>query len=122
MPKNYEKVFVDDLENDEALKLCSDSAKWLWVRMFLYMGCKSPEQGLLLTKTGSIPSLEELSRIFSETKTKLLKLISELEKAGVFSRNQNGAIACRRQIRERELSEKRAAAGHAAQRSRETIR
>lgn len=102
----FERVFPDDLENDEALKLCSDEAKWLWVRIFLYTGVKSPVRGKLVRPDGLPPEVREISTIFGIDLRKTKRLLSELISNGVCSQ-VDGVIVCRRQLREEEVAEKK---------------
>lgn len=110
-PRNYLPLFVDDLENEESLKLVSDSAWKLWIRIIAYTWCKSPKPGYLLTKAGAVPSLAELSLIFSVPETLLISSLAQLEKERVFDRGANSVIICRRQVEEARLSRIRSKAG-----------
>lgn len=102
---HYEPVWIDDLENDEALNLCSAEAWKFWVRMFLYMGCKSPERGRFLKRNGEPPTDEETARIFRMQVASVRILLEELETNGVFSK-EGGVIISRRQRRDANRCEK----------------
>lgn len=104
---HYEKVYIDDLENEPSLSKCSDEAKWLWVRMFLYTGTKSPVRGKLIWPDGSVPDVLGLARYFGVDVRRMSRMVSELDRAKVFDRDERGAIVCRRQWREAQVSEKR---------------
>lgn len=107
---HYTKVYMDDLENDEALNLCSDSAWRFWVRMLLYMDQKSPQKGYLLKRDGGQPSLDELSLLFRMPRATVIRLLAELESRRVFGRI-DGKIVCRRQVRQAHLSALRSESG-----------
>lgn len=100
------KLHLDDLEN-EALALCSDSAKWIWVRLVFYTGCRSPVPGKLLTRAGTKPEVDDLARMFKEPRAKVLRAISELESCGVLARDESGVIVYPSQTRRAQLGEVR---------------
>ncbi len=105
-PQHYEPVYVDDLENDEALKLVSAEAWKFWVRIFLFTGCKSPRRGYLLKKNGQVPTEDEIAVLFGMQVASVRMLLHELETHQVFDR-EDDVIVCRRQARDAERCERR---------------
>jgi hypothetical protein len=96
---------------DTALQSCSLAARGLWHEMNCHMHQSEPYGHLYVNgKPVSAEKLANLCRISANT---CRKLLSELEDAGVFSRDENSAIFSRRMVRDEAAREKAAEAGRA---------
>jgi hypothetical protein len=92
------KFFPSDHQADALLKLCSFAAQGVWV-LLLCIAAQSTRFGYVLL-AGRKPSIEDLTRVIGGTPDELKSLVDELERNGVFSRDRQGTIYCRRMIRE----------------------
>lgn len=103
------KFFPADWRADPALRMCSIGARGLWMEMLCLMHEADPRGHLLvngmMVGDNHIAMLAGLS--IDEAKT----FLQELEKAGVFSRSDEGVILSRRMIREAKVSERAKANG-----------
>ncbi|MBE3038526.1 MAG: hypothetical protein IMZ62_06920 [Chloroflexi bacterium] len=93
----------------EDVRSVSYAARGLWFDMLCLMA-RSAKLGMLLQQNGSNGDSKWLSNLRGGSVEEVDALLVELEREGVFSR-ENGAIICRRMRRPALLSEKRAAAG-----------
>jgi len=98
-----------DWLGDTFLRGCSAGARGVWVDMLCIM-FESSQPGLLLIN-GSHPSQKQLSRIFGCSVLELNRYLSELQEAGVFSRNAEGVIFCRKMVRGAQISQIRKDSG-----------
>lgn len=105
----WSKFWWQDYEADDALRLCSLSAQGLWMRMLCAMHRGMPYGHLAIN--GATPSNRQMSIMLSATEKEVAKLVPELEKAGVLSRNDDGVIYSRRMVRDKAMSEEAAANG-----------
>lgn len=86
-------------ENDVDLDMCSLAAQGLWMRLLCFMA-RSETYGHLVHR-GRAPSLERISCIVRKPPREVEPLLRELEKAGVFDRDENGIIFSRRMVADR---------------------
>lgn len=104
------QFYPGDWMRSPDVRACSLSARGLWMDMLCYMH-ESPERGVLLLGNGSAVSSQQLARMVGDTRNEVTRRLSELEAAGVFSRREDGAIYCRRMVRDEEIRQSHAEAG-----------
>lgn len=92
------KFFPSDWLSDEGLRSCSIAARGLWIDLIAMMA-KSNTHGYLLIG-GSPASVEQISRIAGEDADTTRKLLQELERNGVFSRDEDNVVFSRRMKRD----------------------
>lgn len=92
------KFFPSDWLSDEKLRLVSVSARGLWIDILCIMA-KADRRGYLELALGVPLPMENLARLAGITAAHCTKLVSELEGAGVFSRD-GGVIYNRRMVRD----------------------
>ena len=92
------KFYWGDWENDPGLRVCSLAARGLWMNM-LCIAAKSGRYGFVLLG-GKPPSTEDLARLVGAPVEEVAAMIEELECRGIFSRDRNGTIYCRRMVRD----------------------
>lgn len=97
------KFYPADWRADPMLRVCSIGARGLWMELLSLMH-ESARYGHLLVN-GKEPTDRQLSALVAVSATELPGLLSELEDAGVFSRDRNGAIYSRRMIRDEKKAE-----------------
>lgn len=106
-----------DYERDMALLPLEAQALWMRVLCRMHFAGR---RGYLEHPTGESISPEELGRMVGLPTARTNKLLSELERCGVFSREPNGTIYNRRMVRDTEISRVRRNAAsarlHAAER------
>ena len=100
----WSKFWWQDYEGDDALRVVSLAAQGLWMRMLCAMHKGVPYGHL--TINGRATTMPQLAILASVSERKVAGIVQELEKAGVFSVNENGMIFCRRMVRDREISER----------------
>lgn len=100
------KFYPTDHRSDEQLRMCGAAARGLWMEMICIMHSADPYGHLLVS--GEAPNDTQLAVLTGIPTDQLPGLLAELEKYGVFSRNQKRVIYSRRMVRD----EKKAA--HAA--------
>lgn len=96
------KFYPADWRADAAVQNCSLAARGLWVEMLCLM---HPEGGYLALN-GSEISAKQLGRLVGITAEKCRKLLEELEKSGVFSKENDGKIFSRRMLRDIEKADR----------------
>lgn len=99
----YLSFNTKDWLSDTFLRGCSPAARGIWIDMLCLM-FESSSYGFLLIN-GSHPSIKQLSRIFGCSAIEMNRHLNELQSAGVFSRNAEGVIFCRKMVRVSELSQ-----------------
>jgi len=92
------KFYPQDWRADEKLRLCSLSARGLWIEMLALMH-RSERYGQLLI-SGHVPTDAQLAVQVGAPSQEVSAMLSELESAGVFSRAASGAIYSRRMTRD----------------------
>lgn len=103
------QFYPADWRKDPALSACSLSARGLWIELCC-IAHESDEYGVL-SINGKPMSDIQLARMVGESPKAVIKLIAELEQAGVFSRLENGAIYSRRMVKDEHIRNVRASAG-----------
>jgi|GEM_PF-1289163 len=99
MPSNpWFKFYPTDWQSDQALRICSIAARGVWLEMICVMHKADPYGHLVINgRTVTNPQLALLSGV---AQIELEPLLTELEEAGVFSRNRAGVIYSRRMTRD----------------------
>ena len=103
------QFYPADWRKDPSLSTCCLAARGLWIELMCIMHEASP-YGVLAVNGRSLTDLQ-ISRVVGEPIEVVQGLLDELEAAGVFSRDNGGAIFSRRMIRDEQIRNARAAAG-----------
>ena len=103
------QFYPADWRKDPSLSTCSLAARGLWIELMCIMHEASP-YGVLAVNGKPMTDLQ-ISRAVGEPMDLVQGLLDELESAGVYSRDETGAIFSRRMIRDEQLRNVRAAAG-----------
>ena len=83
------------------IRSCSLAARGLWLEMMNIMHEAEP-YGYLVINNKPI-SLPVLARMVGATQSEIEPLLDELEALGVYSKDENGAIYCRRMVRDEQF-------------------
>jgi hypothetical protein len=103
---HWGKFFWRDWQTDLNLQACSLAARGLWMEMLCNMAVADPVGHLILPpRRKSETEAKQVGRMCKADARQVLPLIRELESMGVFSRNNEGIIICRRMIRDAERSQ-----------------
>lgn len=95
MTKNpWMKFYPADWRADPALRMCSLTARGLWIEMLAIMHEASPRG--TLTINGNPIAIQQLAGLVNAPPENVQNLLAELESAGVFSRKRSGIIYSRR--------------------------
>lgn len=105
------QFYPADWRSDPALATCSLAAKGLWIEIMCIIH-ETEEYGFLALNGCAITNAQ-LSRMLGETPALVAKLIAELERAGVFNRDDRGVIYSRRMARDENMRNYRASCGYA---------
>lgn len=97
------KFYPADWRSDPMLRLCSIAARGLWIEMICLMHEADPYGHLLINKKA--PSDTQIGALTGVDPSTVRTLISELEEAGVFSRNRAGVIYSRRMVADEKKAE-----------------
>lgn len=92
------KFYPTDWRADQALRVCSLAARGLWMEMLCIMHEATPYGHL--TINGRPTTDAQLASLTGTDLSTVRQLTTELEEAGVFSRNRNGVIYSRRMTRD----------------------
>lgn len=103
------QFYPADWRKDSALQSCSIGARGLWIEL-MCIAHECETYGVLAIN-GKPMSQAQLSRLVGEPEKALGKHLIELEQAGVFSRNEAGAIYSRRMVEDERIRNIRAEAG-----------
>ena len=103
------KFFPANWRADPALRMCSIAARGLWMEMICVMHEAVPRGSLIVN--GSVVNERQVAALAGVTIKETVVLLSELETAGVFSRDANGTIFSRRMRRDDEKAERDKANG-----------
>jgi len=98
----YMKFFPSDWRGDPRLRMCSLSARGLWIDMLSYMHEGEPRGHL--TINGRVPKLDEIASLVGRPEREVEKAFGELARLQVFSL-ANGAIYSRRMVRDEEKAQ-----------------
>jgi hypothetical protein len=96
------KFYPADWRSDPMLRLCSLAARGLWMEMICLMHEADPYGHLLINRKA--PSDMQLGLLTGVDPSTVRTLLSELEEAGVFSRNRSGVIYSRRMVADEKRS------------------
>lgn len=89
------KFYWSDWEGDPALALCSLAAQGLWMRL-LCIAAQGTPYGHVNIK-GNAPSVDEIAKLVRAKPSFVARLIAELERKGVASRDASGSLVSIRQ-------------------------
>jgi hypothetical protein len=103
------QFYPADWRKDPALSSCSLAARGLWIEL-LCVAHESDDYGHL-TVNGNAMTDVQIARSVGEAVGVVKRLLTELEHAGVFSRDVNGAIFSRRMERDERIRSTRAECG-----------
>lgn len=103
------QFYPADWRKDPELRVCSVAARGLWMDM-LCIQHESETYGHLMVG-GEPVSETQLARLVGESPRKVRRLLGELARHNVFSRNENGVIFSRRMIHDEHIRTVRAAGG-----------
>lgn len=103
------QFYPGDWLNDAALRLCSVPARGLWIEMMCLMH-QGSEYGYLKVNHKVI-LIPNLARMVGATLPEVEGWVSELELAGVFSKDASGCVFSRRMIKDEKLRNVRASGG-----------
>lgn len=104
------QFYPADWRNDAGLKLCSLSARGLWIEMICIMHAAEPYGHLCAA--GRPLDTRDLSKLVGESERDVKKWLDELVRNNVCS-SEEGDIISRRMVRDESLRELRAAGGEA---------
>ena len=105
------QFYPADWRRDAALQSCSVSARGLWIELMCVMHDCEPYG--VLAVNGRAMSPAQLARLVGEQEKVIVRLLAELEDAGVCSRDEEGRLFSRRMVKDAGVREARAAGGHA---------
>ena len=97
------KFYPQDWRADEKLRMCSLTARGLWIEMLALMH-RSERYGQLLIG-GRVPTDAQLAVQVGALPDEVTAMLAELSDAGVFSRAASGAIYSRRMTRDHKKAE-----------------
>ena len=103
------QFYPADWRKDPALSACSLASRGLWIELM----CIAHEGGTygFLSINGKAMAPAQIARMVGESPAAVVKLIAELEDAGVFSRDEQGCIYSRRMVKDEHVRNVRADAG-----------
>lgn len=96
----YSKWFWADWRSDPGLQLCSLAARGLWMGLLSIMAEADPRGHLLIA--GNRPSMKQIAKSVAAPPEDVERLMKELERNGVYSRNRDGVIYSRRMVRDQQ--------------------
>ena len=100
MKQPWLKFFPTDWRADPALRMCSLAARGLWIEMPCLMHEARPHGSLLVS--GRPVTAAQLANLVGGSVAEVEGFLAELEGAGVFSRDADGALYSRRMRRDEE--------------------
>ncbi len=100
MKQPWLKFFPTDWRADPALRMCSLAARGLWIEMLCLMHEARPHGSLLVN--GKPVTAPQLANLVGGGVAEVEGFLAELEEAGVFSRDADGALYSRRMRRDEE--------------------
>lgn len=103
------QFYPGDWQRDAALQSCSIAARGLWMEMLCIMHQSQPYGCLKIN--GKVVEISTLSRLVGASQREVKTLIEELENAGVFQRDSDGAICSKRMINDEKTRKARAEGG-----------
>lgn len=103
------QFYPADWQKDAELQSCSIAARGLWIEMMCILHQCTPYGYLVVN--GKSMGAEKLARLVGEPPAVVRRLLSELEVAGVFSRDEHGCIYSRRMVKDERIRNVRSEAG-----------
>lgn len=103
------QFYPADWRRDAALQSCSVAARGLWIELMCVMHDCEP-YGVLSVNGKSMTSAQ-VARLVGEQEKVVARLMTELEDAGVCSRDEQGRLFSRRMVKDEAVREVRAAGG-----------
>ena len=103
------QFYPADWRRDAALQSCSVAARGLWIELMCVMHDCEP-YGVLSVNGKSMTSAQ-VARLVGEQEKVVARLMTELEDAGVCSRDGQGRLFSRRMVKDEAVREVRAAGG-----------
>lgn len=94
MPAPWLKFYPADWQADLLLGTCSLAARGLWIEMLCVMHAADPPGSLV--RNGDPLTLPQIAILARCTPKEAVRLIDELDQAGVFSRDEDGTVFSRR--------------------------
>ncbi len=104
------KFYVADHMAEVTLRQCSLAARGLWMEMLSLMHLCA-RRGYLLAASGTPLTPDQLARLTGCSAEEVSRLLAELRSSGVFSCTTDGAIYCRRMVRDEGKRERCSSAG-----------
>lgn len=104
------QFYPDAWMSDAGLRLSSLAARGLWADMLCLM-FDSPERGVLRKQNGSKIESKDLAKMTGASQAEIEALLAEMDSNGVYSKAPDGAIYCRRMVREEHIRKVRSEAG-----------
>lgn len=108
MSHRWIKFWPADWKGDPALRMCSLAARGLWIELLSIAHEAEPYGHVLVSSRAPTP--RQIAQIVGASERDVVKLLAELEEAGVFSRTDAGVIFSRRMVRDHGKSEEGRAA------------
>jgi len=99
MNRPWMKFYPADWRSEPRLRMCSLSARGLWIEMMSYMHEGEPYGHLLID--GKPPDVSEISALVGRPIKEVTKALDELRGRGVFSTSEAGTIYSRRMVRDK---------------------
>ena len=103
------QFYPADWRKDPALSACSLAARGLWIEL-MCIAHEGDNYGHL-SINGKPMTTQQVARMVGESPTTVVKLMTELEDANVFSRGEDGSIYSRRMVKDERIRNVRADAG-----------
>ena len=103
MSAPWMKFYPSDWRADPALRMCSIGARGLWMEMLCIMHEADPYGSLRIN--GKPVSDRQMAGLAGASPAEVDPWLVELEEAGVFSRDDDGAIVSRRMMRDKAKAE-----------------
>lgn len=101
--RRWSKFWWQDYERDPALRLCSLAAQGLWMRLLCLMHEAEP-YGHLCVNHRPLHT-RQLAQMLGVSDRQIQRLMVELREAGVYSTTPEGAVFCRRLLRDKAASD-----------------
>jgi hypothetical protein len=102
------KFYWSDWSDDPALAMCSLAAQGLWMRLLCLAAQGSPYGYVIVN--GKPPTVEHIARLVRASSRDVARLIEQLERNGVATRDASGCLLSRRMVHDGRVSAARAAA------------
>ena len=103
------QFYPADWRKDPAHSACSLAARGLWIEL-MCIAHEGDNYGHL-SINGKPMTTQQVARMVGESPTTVVKLMTELEDANVFSRGEDGSIYSRRMVKDERIRNVRADAG-----------